>query len=313
MKENQQCTGIDVVIATYNRPDAVDNVINCILEQCLSDDSIYVVFQNSSQMKGYDNPRVKSLLSLPPNLPKARNAGMKAGTNPIILFLDDDVIPDENLLSNHRNCYNKQSIAAVAGYVDDPLFEKKNEYPSVFDPSTGKLTQNFSVLRSQFTISIMGANMSFRREALNGIGGFDPCFKRNALWEEIDCAFRLLKNNHEIWYCADARVVHLRNSTGGCREDSNCRYIYHNYANMAYFYCKYIPDKYLKSWITYWKYRLEYETRIKSGKKSKIISHDPVRVIAAICGVLAGICRFRLYGKHIGLPSQVYSGCRTEK
>lgn len=311
--EDRQCAGIDVVIATYNRSDAVDNVINGILEQCLPDDSIYVVFQDFSQIKKYDNHRIKSLLSLPPNLPKARNAGLKAGVNPIILFVDDDVIPDENLLSNHRDCYNNQSIAAVAGYVDDPLFEKENECPSIFDPSTGKLIQNFSIRKSQFTISVMGANMSFRREALNRIGGFDPCFKRNALWEEIDCAFRLLKNNLEIWYCADARVTHLRNSNGGCREDSNCRYIYHSYANMAYFCCKYIPARYLKSWFTYWKYRLEYETRIKSGKKHQIISHDLFCVIAAACGVISGIWRYRLYGKHIGLPSQLHSDYRAAK
>lgn len=313
MKEAQQYGGIDVVIATYNRSGAVDNVINCLLKQCLPDDSIYIVFQDSHQMKEYDHPMIKSLLSLPPNLPKARNAGMKAGKNPIILFLDDDVVPDENLLSNHRSSYNNQSIAAVAGYVDDPLFEKKNDCPSVFDPLTGKLTQNFSVQKSQYTISVMGANMSFRREVLGRIGGFDPCFRRNALWEEIDCSFRLLKNNHKIWYCADARVTHLRNSTGGCREDGKYRYIYHSYANMAYFYCKYIPAEYLKSWFTYWKYRLEYDTRIKSCKKPRILTHDLFCVIAGVCGVLSGICRYRLYGKHTGLPSQICSDNRVAK
>lgn len=313
MRDAQLYPGIDVVIATYNRSGEVDNVIDCLLKQCLCDDSIYIVYQDSSEMKDYGNPRIKSLLSSPPNLPKARNTGVRAGVNPIILFVDDDVIPDENLLSNHRSCYNNQSIAAVAGYVDDPLFDRKNDCPSVFDPSTGKLTQNFSVRKSQYSISVMGANMSFRREELNRIGGFDPCFKRNALWEEIDCAFRLLRNNLKIWYCADARVTHLRNSTGGCREDGKCRYIYHSYANMAYFYCKYIPAKYLKSWFTYWKYRLEYETRIKAGKKPEILSHDLFCAIAAACGVLSGICRYRLYGKRIGLPSQIGSDFRAAK
>jgi GT2 family glycosyltransferase len=313
MRADQQYEGIDVVIATYNRSGAVDNVINDLFKQCLPDDKFYIVFQGSSQIKKYDDPRIKSLYSSPPNLPKARNAGMKAGVNPIILFVDDDVVPDENLLSNHRSCYNDRSIAAVAGYVDDPLFEKENDCPSVFDPSTGKLTQNFSVRKSQFTVSVMGANMSFRREALNRIGGFDPCFRRNALWEEIDCAFRLLKNNFKIWYCADARVTHLRNSTGGCREDRNCRYIFHSYANTAYFCCKYMPAEYLKSWFTYWKYHLEYESRIKSGRKNRIIKHDLFCVAAAVCGVLSGICRYHLYGKRIGLPLQFHSDNRDTK
>lgn len=301
--------GIDVVIATYNRKGDIENLIHKLRKQCQPDDFIYVVFQNIREKKEFNSPGVKSLFSSPPNLPKARNAGINAGVNPIILFLDDDVIPDENLMNNHRLCYQQTWIGAVAGYVDDPLFDRNIISPSSFDPSCGRLIQNFSVSKSQYTISVMGANMSFRRESLMEIGGFDPCFKRNALWEDIDCAFRLLKNNQKIWFCSQARVTHLRDSTGGCREDRSSKYIYNSYANTAYFCCKYMPVKFFKSWCRYWKYRLEYETRIKTRGKVKLLSYNIFWIIAAFLGVITGILRFCTSGKRKGLPIQIYSEC----
>lgn len=311
MANNQLCLGIDVIIATYKRYGAVDILVNSLLKQCKSDDFIYVVFQNIEEKKDYNNPKIITLFLTTPNLPSARNLGVKAGHNPILLFLDDDVVPDDNLMDNHRNCYSDLSLGGVAGFVDDPLFDMKNTCPSSFDSSCGKLVQNFSVEKSQYTISVMGANMSFRRDALLKIGGFDTAFKRNALWEEIDFAFRLLKKQYKIWYCATAKVKHLRNSSGGCRVDSKWKYLYHSYANTAYFGCKYIQGRFLKQWIKYWVYRLEYETRKNNPKVNEKLSHDFFCVIASFCGIFSGILRFQMVGEKIGLPSQVFSNQGT--
>lgn len=296
--------GIDIVIATYNRPGDVEILLDSLLKQCGDEDMIYIVYQNQEDNKQYDETHVKTLYSYPPNLPKARNIGFKAGTNPVVLFLDDDIIPCDNLLNNHLKSYINSAVGAVAGYIDDPLFSKDlNEIPSRFDPSNGKLIQNFAVNKSQYSISVMGANMSFRRDVLDKIGGFDPCFKRNALWEEIDCAFRLLKKNILIWYNADAKVIHLRKKSGGCRDDNKNKYLYYSFANTAYFYCKFIPTKYMKNWIVYWKYRLEYETRINTDRSKN--KHDLISVLCGLCGVISGITRFVFKGKRIGLPDLI--------
>lgn len=301
--------GIDIIIATYKRPDSINVLVNSILNQCTGSDMIYIVFQELSEKIEFTSTKVISLYSGPPNLPNARNLGIKAGSNPIVLFIDDDVIPDNNLLTHHRNSFQDPMIGCVAGYVDDPLFDKNAaKVPSIFDPLSGKLVQNFSINKSQYTISAMGANMSFKREALNTVGKFDSGFKRNALWEEIDYTFRLLKSNYLIWFNADAKVVHLRNSTGGCRADNSYKYLFNNYANTAYFCCKYAPFRFTKTWLHYWKYRLEYDTRKKQNNHKKThIKHDYLAVLSGFSGAIAGILRYVFSGRRIGLPEQLKS------
>lgn len=308
-KVNQ--SGIDIIISTYKRPGAAIALANQLIKQCRNDDTIIIVSQDDKDQDQAGSNRIKQIFSYPPNLPKARNKGISAGKNPIVLFLDDDIIPSEKLLENHRRCYVNPEIGCVAGYIEDSLFDKNRIIPSSFDPFTGNLIQNFSVKKSQFTISAMGANMSFRRDALQAIGGFDPRFSRNALWEEIDCAFRLLKQNYKIWFCSHARVKHLRSRTGGCRADASWKYIFHSYANTSYFCCKFIPGKFFKSWLSFWKYRLEYDTRIKQDFHHSLLKHDPVKLFAGFTGALLGIIKYMISGKKIGLPDQIFDNQRS--
>jgi len=76
------------------------------------------------------------------------------------LFLDDDVeILDKCLLSAHRSPYFEEDVGAVAGFVDDPFLTRGTPYRR---DSTNhrELVQNFACAKSQYTISVMGANMS---------------------------------------------------------------------------------------------------------------------------------------------------------
>jgi hypothetical protein len=132
----------------------------------------------------------------------------------------------------------------------------------------------------------MGANMSFLRSALTGIGGFDERYRSNALWEEVDCCLRLLAAGHALWYCADAKVKHCREDSGGCRGDrGKGRYLYHQFANTAYFASRFANPENYGRWFTFWKYRLEYFTRTEKGR-------DFIGVSAGMVGAAGGIVRF---------------------
>jgi GT2 family glycosyltransferase len=284
-----QALCIDVIIPTYGRLEHARHTADAVVAQCDAGDRIFIIWQGTQNRVLENTNAITFLHSSPPNLPRARNCGVHAGQNPILLFLDDDIIPDDGLIAAHRRAYTDASIGAVAGYVDDALFDKSRAEPSWFDKTTGSIKQNFSVTLSQETISFMGANMSIRREALLRINGFDEQFKRNAIWEDIDCAFRIRAAGYRIWFCADAKVKHLR-MDNGCRRDTGLRYLYHRFANTAYFAGKHIPRNYTKSWLTYWKYQLEYLSR----KRWLFLRHDPVVVLAGCCGAIGGILRYLL-------------------
>jgi GT2 family glycosyltransferase len=280
---------IDVMIPTYGRLEQARCTADAVSIQCDAGDRIFIIWQGTEIRAPGNTTAITYIHSSPPNLPRARNRGIQAGQTPVILFLDDDVIPFDGLVEAHRRAYADASIGAVAGYVDDALFDKSRNAPSWFDETTGSIKQNFSIAQSQDTISFMGANMSVRRDVLLRINGFDDQFKRNAIWEDIDCALRIRAAGHRIWFCADAKVKHLR-MDNGCRRDTGLRYLYHRFANTAYFAGKHIPRKYLGSWLTYWKYQLEFLSR----KRWLFMRHDPVIVFAGCCGAIGGIFRYLL-------------------
>jgi GT2 family glycosyltransferase len=285
---------IDVIIPTFNRALRVKRLVEGIAGKLKENDRICVVWQGSERPDIQETARIKLVYSSPVNLPKARNKGLAATTGGVVLFLDDDVEAlDDRLLEAHRSIYSDEDIGAASGYIEDPLFDSRETLPSRYDETTGELVQNFSVGKSQYTFSLMGANMSIRRKALEQIKGFDENFIKNALWEDVDCAFRLRAAGWKIWYCADARVRHARDPLGGCRPKDPNLYCFHQFSNTAYFAVRYAPKTFYRTWFTYWKYRLEYISR----KNIVWLKHDPVMVLMGILGACAGTVRFALCGK----------------
>jgi GT2 family glycosyltransferase len=295
---------IDIIIPTYNRPSRIPLLVNRIARLMGKDDCLYVVWQGDKKPEARESPNIHFLRSSPPNLPRARNSGIAAGHGDICLFFDDDVeIMTDDILEAHRKAYSQKEVGAAAGYIDDPFLDKRTDKPSHFDETTGEIIQNFSVEINQDSMSIMGANMSFRRRALRDVGGFDEHFRANAYWEEVDCAFRVRRAGWRIFYCADARVKHLREELGGCRSqrERGLRYLYHQFANTAYFASRHAQPKYYRSWLRFWKYRLEFLSR----KERFFLRHDPLLVAAGIMGAGGGILRYatRKNRKRITTPS----------
>jgi glycosyltransferase involved in cell wall biosynthesis len=281
----------DIVIPTRDRLHLLPSLLENLLPQCCDDDGIIVVRQG--QKSGIPLPsRVRYIDLERPNLPAARNAGIRVSQADIVLFLDDDVVPAADLVSRHRACYDDPGIDGVAGFVDDPVFDKGQQRSSFIDLTTGECVQNFSCPVEGETVSAMGANMSFRRSALADAGGFDEHFKNNALWEEVDCCLRLLAKGGALRYCPEAKVKHLREELGGCRDGNRYRYLYHQFANTAYFASRFARPLDYWSWFTFWKYRLEYLSRAPAGR-------DAFAVCAGVTGMAGGIVRFigaRVFG-----------------
>lgn len=303
--------GIDIVIPTFNRIELLPALVTSLMKQCDNTDTITLVVQGNTPPPAFNDSRIRSIHMPHPNLPHARNTGLRAGSNPLVLFLDDDVTIAPHLLLTHRLCYHDPEIGAVAGSINDPTFPEATAAPSQFNAKTGELVQNFSYPVSGKTISFMGANMSFKRDALEAVGGFDPAYTRNALWEEIDVAFRLQHKGYTIYYCREALVTHLRHAQGGCRADSDSTYIFHQFANTSYFTCTFAPLPYLCRWLTFQKYRLEYCSRIPAI--IPFLHHSPRRVIAGTVGIAAGFVRFWLRGTRYGLPPTVVGNYPIEE
>ena len=279
---------IDIVIATYLRNEKVEPLCQKLLPELRSEDYIFIINQGMDLNINISEKIIIIKLEKP-SLPLARNKGLFKSKADIVLFLDDDVVPMKGLLDAHRKSYERSSIGAVCGFIDDPLFDKVQPVPSIYNEKTGELNQNFSLPESQKTISVMGANMSFRRDVLIDIGGFDVNYTGNALWEDVDCAFRTRNRGYDIWYCAEAKVIHERAEAGGCRNEGRNSYAYSLFSNAAYFACKYVPIKNAGSWLEFWKHRLEYLSRTS---RKKLLKHDFSTILSASTGLVSGLFKY---------------------
>jgi len=298
---------LDVVIATWKRSALLARLVADLLVQCRKDDRIIIVWQGSDKPLVPHDERICLLHLDKPSLPAARNAGIKAGKNPVVVFIDDDCELKNGFLDAYRNHYGSGAADAVAGYIDDPLFTGEAREPSLFNVATGEIFQQFNCKVSGPAITLMGANMSFLRSALEVIGGFDVEYRRNAVWEDVDMSFRLLGEGYAISYCADAAVVHLRHADGGCRADHGWKYLFNLFANTAYFSCTYVAMRHVPGWLHYWWYRLEYSARKKTGTGTalRLFRYDSRLLLAGLTGAFCGIVRFLLRGTRRGMPIEV--------
>ncbi|HEX8038346.1 MAG TPA: glycosyltransferase [Chryseosolibacter sp.] len=197
---------ISVVIPTYQRPQLLLRCLTALLQQnfCREEFEIIVVSD------GIDPATSHSLASLPSEkyptlryypLPEksgpaaARNLGWILAEAPLVVFTDDDCIPDRKWLEAMWTCYQSAGRREVAfsGRTVVPLSEHPTDYE-----------KNISHLASAEFIT---ANCACTRKALARVGGFDERFKM-AWREDSDLQFKFIDAGIPILKAAEAVVTH---------------------------------------------------------------------------------------------------------
>ena len=128
----------------------------------------------------------------------ARNAGAKAAKGSILVFLDADTKPSENLLATYKNVFEDKEVIAATGPIL-PL-EKTN-----FRIRKGYSFVSVFFVKNSIRIgrpSIVGSNFAVRKSIFMKIGGFD---EKLVTYEDWDLSGRL-KGNGRIVYSDDAVV-----------------------------------------------------------------------------------------------------------
>ncbi len=195
---------ISVIIPTYNRPDFLPNTIKSLLEQDFESYEIIVVdnacLDNTKNIVESNSYQCSIRYICEPNigLHNARHTGAKAASGDILLYIDDDVIADRNLLKEILKCYDNPSVGCVGGKilpkweVEPPewinLFPKW--YLSILDDEDGPKEVQW----------IYGCNFSIRRNLLFEVGGFNPdAFgDKKMWWYRGDGEIGLLKKVHDV-------------------------------------------------------------------------------------------------------------------
>lgn len=205
---------VSVVIPTFNRRDRLRRVLAALAAQDV-DESFEVIVVSDGSTDGTDDDLRADDVALPVTAvlqhnrgpAAARNAGVAKARGELIVFIDDDVVPEPSLLRAHLAAHQglgDQSV--VIGPMLDPPDHTMSPWVSweqamlakqYDDMSAGKYT---ATARQFYT-----GNASVRRQYLLAVGGFDTEFRRA---EDVELAFRLEDLGIEFHFEPNARAWH---------------------------------------------------------------------------------------------------------
>jgi glycosyltransferase involved in cell wall biosynthesis len=208
---------ISIAIPTYRREQTLLDTLVALLSLERRAQEILVLDQSETHEAATEEKlaeldrtcAIRWLRLETPSIPKAMNRALLEATAPVVLFLDDDIIPDKALVAAHAAAHGRFPGALIAGRVIQPWNEGKD-----YSRDTHF---HFACLKPQRINEFMGGNFSVSAIESKRVGGFDENFVKVAYRFEAEFAHRWISSGGLICYEPDAAIHHLKVSAGGTR------------------------------------------------------------------------------------------------
>jgi len=182
---------------------------------------------------------IKIAKCLERNLSVSRNIGVAMAAGEIIAFLDDDAIPEPEWLLELAAAYNTPDVGGAGGFVYDSTgvvlqyrFATANRMAAA-DLSWTRPAPELNFPFSSNFPHLLGANSSFLRRALLGVGGFDEEYEYYL--DETDLICRLVDAGWRLVQIEGAYVHHKFSSSALRNETKVVTDWYPIIKNKAYF------------------------------------------------------------------------------
>ena len=220
--ENDRQPMVSVIVPTYNREEVLCQTLSYLFEQDYPNYEIVVVDQtveHTSETQDFlarNSERLRYIKLKRPSLTRARNAGILHARGDIVLFLDDDIVPDKSLVSSHIAALIEPNVGAVAGQVVPPDGRTiDTEHVGTIENKT-LIIANFNSTVATKSLHAPGGNTTVWRHLAIEAGLFEPRFGGTAIREETDFYLRLVRMGYSIKFEPRASILHLALTTGGC-------------------------------------------------------------------------------------------------
>lgn len=216
---------VSVAIPTYGRDEVLLDTVRAMLALETRADELLVLDQTPQHVEAVERALADLDLQgeirwirLPrPSIPATMNRAFLEAKGDVVLFLDDDVIPSQDLVRGHRDAYENASVWAVVGQVLQPGETGIDPPQLTLSESRRDLEFAFNQNRGAFVENVMAGNLSVRRERAIQVGGFDENYVTVAHRFESDFAIRVVEAGGRIWFEPSASIRHLKAPSGGTR------------------------------------------------------------------------------------------------
>lgn len=210
-----QITKVSVIVPTCNRVDRLGRVMGALAAQTVDPADFEVIVVSDGSTDGTDEflrqvvtPfRLRGTSQANAGPAAARNTGVRLAAGDVLLFVDDDVVPQRDLIEQHVATHGQAKAEVV---VIGPMLTPADYHPNAF------VRWEQAMLYRQYSAMIRGhyeptyrqfytGNASVRREFLLASGGFDERFRRA---EDVELACRLRDNGARFIFSPQAVGYH---------------------------------------------------------------------------------------------------------
>ena len=211
---------ISVLICAFTREriDRIAAAIESLRAQTVAPHEILLAIDHSPELEAECRRRWPDLQVMPngeqQGLSGARNTGVAASSGEVVAFLDDDAVAAPDWIERLGAAYADPAVLGAGGAIHpDWEEERPHWFPAEFEWVIG-CTHSGMPQQPEAVRNLVGANMSFRREALVEAGGFRHELGRigkiPAGCEETDLCIRIGHRHPEgtILYDPAASVGH---------------------------------------------------------------------------------------------------------
>lgn len=221
---------VSIAIPTFGREEVLLDTIRCCLLQAPAAGEILVIDQTETHAESTEMALaewnrigcIRWLRPTKPSIPAAMNQALLHASRPLVLFLDDDIVPAEEMVAAHAAAHGAPEVAVVVGQIIQPWQQPVN---LVAPRSRDRLRADFdfpfhSTCRADLE-NAMAGHMSVVRDRALEVGGFDENFRGTAYRFETEFARRIRRSGGKIVFEPAASIRHLRSERGGTRVHGN--------------------------------------------------------------------------------------------
>ncbi len=200
---------ISVIVCTYNGSATIQKCLEGISNIDYPNYEVIVVNDGSKDhtaeiVNQFD---VKLITTTNHGLSSARNTGMHHAVGEIIAYIDDDAWPDPHWLQYIAHAYANSDYACIGGPNISP-YDSGFISTCVANAPGGPV----HVLETdEIAEHVPGCNMTFRKDALMKIGGFDPLYRTAG--DDVDTCWRIQESGRNIGFHPAALVWHQRRNS----------------------------------------------------------------------------------------------------
>jgi GT2 family glycosyltransferase len=203
-------------VPTYNRLGRLRHVITALEQQAYPSDAYEVIVISDGSTDGTHAylEALRSTMQLRwfPQANRgpaaARNAGIQKAEGEFIVFIDDDVVPEPQLLAEHVRSHHEagQDVVVLGPLLSPEGFEMA---PWVRWEQDMLMKQYRALLRGDWPATarqFYTGNASLRRSHILAAGGFDEGFRRA---EDVELAYRLANRGLDFVFNMQAVGMHF--------------------------------------------------------------------------------------------------------